>query len=75
MELVEHLAKIFTLSLPHGGPRALDERLVDTLQSKHEQLFPRRLRDSARSHVEDDAPIAPLARAQDVVKDALSRFR
>lgn len=75
MELVEHLAKIFTLSLPHGGPRALDERLVDTLQSKHEQLFPKRLRDSARSHVEDDAPIAPLARAQDVVKDALSRFR
>ncbi|MBK7756227.1 MAG: class II aldolase/adducin family protein [Deltaproteobacteria bacterium] len=75
MELVEHLAKIFTLSLPHGGPKALDEGLVDTLQAKHEQLFPKRLRDSARSHVEDDAPSAPLARAQDVVKDALSRFR
>ena len=75
MELVEHLAKIFTLSLPHGGPKALDEALVETLQAKHRQLFPRRLRDSDRSHVEDEAPEAPLARAQDVVKDALSRFR
>ncbi len=75
MELVEHLAKIFTLSLPHGGPRPLDESLVDTLQAKHDQLFPKRLRDSDRSHVEDEALSAPLARAQDVVKDALSRFR
>ena len=75
MELVEHLAKIFTLSLPHGGPKALEESLVDTLQAKHEQLFPKRLRDSDRSHVMDEAPSPPLARAQDVVKDALSRFR
>lgn len=75
MELVEHLAKIYTLSLPHGGPKALDEALVETLQAKHEQLFPKRLRAAAPSSVVDDGPTTPLARAQDVVKDALSRFR
>lgn len=75
MELVEHLAKIFTLSLPHGGPKALDPSLVETLQAKHEQLFPRRLRDAGRAIVDDEEQGAPLARAQDVVKDALSRFR
>ncbi|MCK6523335.1 class II aldolase/adducin family protein [Myxococcota bacterium] len=75
MELVEHLAKIYTLSLPHGGPKALDDALVDTLQAKHDQLFPKRLRGRADASAHDEEPETPMARAQDVVKDALSRFR
>ncbi len=70
MELVEHLARIALVAHQLGGPVALPEALVSSLQRKHEGLF-------AREPAGQVAALAPVAEgpAQDIVADALKRFR
>lgn len=84
LELVEHLSRIFLAARQAGGPRPLPEALVQKLQARHEQLFPR-ARGGAGPTLGGQNPSASPAAvatsgpdprpAADIVADALRRFR
>ncbi len=76
IELVEHMAKIALVAHQLGGPVALPESLVASLQKKHESLF--REQPAMDAGQASSAPAAPSASGEaagSIVADALKRFR
>ena len=76
MELVEHLAKIALVARQLGGPVALPGELVDKLQAKHQELFPKASAGQAPSVSEAGGwvPAPSIAGAGNIVSDALKRW-